>query len=312
MLEHVPRVSRLLTEGPSWTPDWRNRQATAYLLAFNSRVTILSVGARNNNVASSLLPEVRFPAHEDDAIVKGRFWHLAGAPAPNSRWTQAFDLCQGLVQTDATARYATAIKGWLLAGLSDDEIAERHPISPFMVRLFHDVWFDVRGYLNWKVALNTALCGTPQDAATPEWERRERTILRAALWTGADAVDRLIAPRNTLDPKELEWLVDHRIQTQSLLAWDRTQSNFGAGFTRQTDIAIHQEDRRTTINKELANAKQALDNHSDEKYRQFFDQLSSVYEEQGAVSDPSEFFASGLEEEVEVGKEKKGMARRVG
>ena len=74
---------------------------------------------------------------------------------------------------------------------------------------------------------------------------------------------------------------------------------------------IHQEDYRTSINKELARSKMDLGNKGDEKYLNFFDELTTVWEKHGAVSDDEEFFASGLEDMKEPEREKI-QARRVG
>lgn len=312
MFDSVRRLPRSYGESPTWVPDWRNQQATAYLLAFQTRVALASVGARNNNIASALIREVQFPEWEDDVVVKARFWHAVGAPVPGSRWTQAFDWCQECVRMDPATQSCVALKGWLVAGLSDEEISYRRPITPFHVKVFHDTWFDVRGHLRWPESLLQVLCARPTTAETPEWERRERTIIRAALADGPEAVDRLVIPSDKLSKDELKWLVEHRAQVQARLCWDRTHVNAAAGFTRNTDITLHQEDQRVSVNRDLAQAKVAMDNKSDEKYRSFFDELSTVWEEHGAVSDASEFFASEEEASDKITKiSHKKLAKRV-
>jgi len=296
VLENVLRLPRSQAESPDWSPDWRDRQATSYVLAFQTRVILASPRALRNNVASTLLPEVRFPRHEDDGLVKARFWHAAGAAAPNSKWSASFDWCVAGMRLDPSAGFFTPLKGWLLAGLSNEEIAERMPVAPVTVGLYHDVWFDVRGSLAWPETLWRILCGQPLPNDAPVWMGRERTVVYAALTEGADAVDRLVRPSSKISDSELEWLVRHRAQTQALLAWDRTMGN-AAMQARQTDIAVHQEDQRVSVNREMARAKQAVDNKSDEKSQRFFEELAAVYEEHGVVSDPEEFFASGVAEE---------------
>ena len=310
MLENVLRLPRSQVESPDWTPDWRDRQATSYVLAFQTRVLLASPRALRNNVATTLLPEVRFPVHEGDSLVKARFWHAVGASAPNSKWNAAFDWCVAGMRMDPSLGFFTPLKGWLLAGLTDEEIAARMPVAPVTAQVFHDVWFDVRGSLAWPDTLLRILCGRPLPNDAPVWMGRERTVIYAALTEAADAVDRLVRPCSKISDSELEWLVRNRSQTQARLAWDRTMTN-AAIQTRQTDISVHQEDQRVSVNRELAKAKQAVDNKSDEKSQRFFEELSAVYEEHGAVSEPEEFFASGVaEEEPKVAA--KCLARRVG
>ena len=280
------------------------------MLAFQTRVLLSSTRSNRNSVASALLGEVRFPPNEEDVLVKAKFWHAVGAAAPNSKWTEAFDWCVAGMRMDP-AGFFTSLKGWLLGGLSDEAIAERMPVPPLFVQVFHDVWFDVRGSLAWPDALLRILCGRQLPNDAPEWMRRERTVMYSALSEGTEAVDRLVRPCAKISDSELEWLVKHRAQAQARLAWDRTMGN-AAMQTRQTDIAVHQEDQRVSVNRDLAKAKQAVDNKSDEKFLNFYNELTSVFEQYGAVSEPEEFFASGVEKEEPKVDAKGWRARRVG
>ena len=311
MFSSVQRVPRNYFESEEWTPDWRNRQAMAYQMAFRTRVLLAAVNDRSGHVATALLREVKFPEWENDPIVKARFWHAVGAPIPDSQWTKAFDRMQGCVKADPIKQSTVALKGWILAGLSDEEISDRRPLPPFYIRVYHDTWFDVRGHMQWPQVLTQVLCMSPMNADTPQWERRERTVMRAAIADGAGAVDRLVVPADKISTTEVEWLLSHRSQVQSRMAWDRTMVNSSHGEGRQGDIMIHQEDYRTSINKELARSKMDLGNKGDEKYLNFFDELTTVWEKHGAVSDDEEFFASGLEDMKEPEREKI-QARRVG
>ena len=312
VLENVPRLPWSQVVSPAWSADWRNRQADAYMLAFQTRVFLSSTRSNRESVASALLAEVRFPAHENDVIVSAKFWHALGASAPNSKWTDALDWCVAGMRMDPSAGFFTSLKGWLLSGLSDEAIAERMPVPPLFIQVYHDLLFNVRGSLAWPDALLRILCGRQLPNDAPEWERRERTVMYAALTEGIEAVDRLVRPCAKTSDSELEWLVKHRAQAQARLAWDRTMGN-AAMQTRQTDIAVHQEDQRVSVNRDIAQAKQALDNKSDEKSRRFFEELSAVWEEHGAVSEPEEFIASGAEEEEKPPVEAHGWRmRRVG
>ena len=282
------------------------------MLAFQTRVLLSSTRSNRNSVASALLGEVRFPPNEEDVLVKAKFWHAVGAAAPNSKWKAALDWVVVGMRMDPSAQFATALKGWLLSGLTDQEIAERMPVPPLFIQVYHDLLFDVRGSLAWPDALLRILCNRPVSNDASDWERRESTVLYAALTEGKEAVDRLVRPCAKISDSELEWLVKHRAQAQARLAWDRTMGN-AASQPRQTDIPVHQEDQRVSVNRDIAQAKQAVDNKSDEKFLNFYNELTSVFEQYGAVSEPEEFFASGVEEDEKPEIDTKGWRmRRVG
>jgi len=204
MFESVQRLPRSYSESKHWTPDWRNRQAMAYLAAYDERCPLGANEGAPERFERALAQGIRFPERENDPIVMERFRHAAGARMPASPRTQALDWCQEFTGTDFSLQSTTAIKGWLLAGLTDEEITRRLPISTVAITVFHDVWFDVRGSLRSPEALWQVLCGTPLPTGAAEWQRRERAVFRAALVYGAEAVDRLLIPNHRVCAGDFE------------------------------------------------------------------------------------------------------------
>ena len=92
MFNDVERLPRSYSKSEHWTPDWRNRQAMAYLASFRGRLALEADDGSQEEAALALLGKVRFPVWEDDKIVKARFMHAAGSPCLTPNWVTAFDI----------------------------------------------------------------------------------------------------------------------------------------------------------------------------------------------------------------------------
>jgi len=199
------------SESDQWTPDWRNRQAMEYLNAYNERFPLREgETAPQRFIRARAAGGIRYPAWENDSIIKARFRHLAGTAIPDSEWTAAFDLGEGLIRTNPDTLDAGVIKGWLLAGLTDEEIAARHPLTPFQIRVFHNTWFDVRSHSLLPHDLLRITCGEPPETETSNWENRERRVLWIALSCGRSTLDEFLNPpsilvRDSITFERLEW-----------------------------------------------------------------------------------------------------------
>ena len=259
MLEDIQRLPRSISESTDWTPDWRDRQAMAYLAGYRDRFELRAGEGEREAFERALgAGMIRFPVREDDPVVKARFRHLAGAAVPGSEWTAAFDLGEELIRMNPVTLEAASIKGWLLTGLTDGKIAAMHPLTPFQVRVFHDTWFDVRDHLPERDMLMRVICDKPLGADTAEWKRQERRILWTALSCGAETLDELLNPsdrlRNPLNDEELECLA--RIRRRA----------------------------RNQVNREQAKARKANDNPNTEKFRRFVKGLLVACDRHGVVS----------------------------
>jgi len=215
MLEDIQRLPRSISESTDWTPDWRDRQAMAYLAGYRDRFELRAGEGEREAFERALgAGMIRFPVREDDPVVKARFRHLAGAAVPGSEWTAAFDWCQECVGMDPSRQSTIALKGWLLAGLTDEEITRRRPMTPCAVRVFHDVWFDVRPNMQVPGALIRILCGAPLPTGAAGWQRRERAVFHAALFNGAESVDRMLIPDDRPAAGGNDWYVTERRRLQ--------------------------------------------------------------------------------------------------
>ena len=91
MLEDIQRLPRSISESTDWTPDWRDRQAMAYLAGYRDRFELRAGEGEREAFERALgAGMIRFPVREDDPVVKARFRHLAGAAVPGSEWTATF------------------------------------------------------------------------------------------------------------------------------------------------------------------------------------------------------------------------------
>ena len=211
------------SEPDQWTPDWRNRQALAYLNAYNERFPLREgETAPQRFIRARAAGGIRYPAWENDSIIKARFRHLAGTAIPDSEWTAAFDLGEGLIRTNPDTLDAGVIKGWLLAGLTDEEIAARHPLTPFQIRVFHNTWFDVRSHSLLPHDLLRITCGEPPETETSNWENRERRVLWIALSCGRSTLDEFLNPpsilvRDSITFERLEWEGGKRLRYKTRL-----------------------------------------------------------------------------------------------
>ena len=211
------------SESDQWTPDWRNRQAMEYLNAYNERFPLREgETAPQRFIRARAAGGIRYPAWEKDSIIKARFRHLAGTAIPDSEWTAAFDLGEGLIRTNPDTLDAGVIKGWLLAGLTDEEIAARHPLTPFQIRVFHNTWFDVRSHSLLPHDLLRITCGEPPETETSNWENRERRVLWIALSCGRSTLDEILNPpsilvRDSITFERLEWEGGKRLRYKTRL-----------------------------------------------------------------------------------------------
>ena len=222
MFNNVERLPRSYDESRNaWTPDWRNRQALKYHEAFLAETGWRAGETPSEEDVRALAGKQPFADWEDDEMVKARALRLAGLPMPGTS-RQDFHYMEGWARPDAVIDFGAGLKGWLLAGLDDEAIGVRLPLSPIRVRVFHDVWFDVRGLLERKEILWRILCGTPLPDNASDREKRERRIIHAALTGGTEYVDRLLCPRNELSAEDHQWYVDDmdRMRTcQRSMAW---------------------------------------------------------------------------------------------
>ena len=244
MFEDIDRLPRSISDSRAWTPDWRNRQAMAYLAAFQERFPLRGGERARERLERALAQGLRLPTWEDDRMVKARFHHAAYGQMPNSPWSAAFDWCHGLMEMDPSLQRSTALKGWLLAGLSDDDIIRRWPITPEVINIFHDVWFDVRGSLQQPEALRQALGYAGLATGAAEWQRHERTVFRVALYEGAGSVDRLMIPNDRLCASDSERQPSNRRRLQAGLPQNRPMGDVTRISDRVDDATS--ETRRNT------------------------------------------------------------------
>ena len=213
MLEHVRRIPRSMSESniestsesDQWTPDWRNRQAMEYLNAYNERFPLREGETAPQRFIRALRHGMRLPAWEDDRMVMARFHHAAGGQMPDSPYTHAFERCHGLMERDPSTGSSTSLKGWLLAGLANEEILQRLPFSPEIIDIFHDVWFDVRGSLHLPNELWRVLIRTPLPAGAPQWQIHAQGVFWAAIAEGIESVDRMLIPNDRPSESERAW-----------------------------------------------------------------------------------------------------------
>jgi len=68
MLQDIPRLPRSISESKHWTPDWRNRQAMAYLAAYEDRFALESgEGAREGFERALSMRMIRFAEWEEQS-----------------------------------------------------------------------------------------------------------------------------------------------------------------------------------------------------------------------------------------------------
>ena len=254
MFESVQRLPRSYSESTSWTPDWRNRQAMAYLAAFRDQLALETRYGSQEDAAPALLNTVRLPPWEDDRVVMLRFLHAAGSPVIGPNWTAAFNVGEQLIRMNPEALEAASIKAWLLVHQTDEEIAARHSLTPFHVKVFHDTWFDVRAPLSEREMLLRILCEDPSASDPDGWQQRECRILRVALACGIETLDRLLVLNEDISDEHLEWLAETRRKVLN------------------------------KVNREQAKARKANANPNSEKFRQFTKGLLTACDRHGKVS----------------------------
>ena len=221
MTNDVPRLPRSYDESTDWTPDWRNRQAHAYLDAFLAETGWRAGDTPSDEDVRALGGMKPFPDWENDEMVKARAWHLAGLQMPEP-WKSAFDFIETCDRPAGATHQASAIKGFLLASRTDEYIAERLGIDPFAVMAFNKILFDVSGLQGRPEILNRILrIGDIADDA-PEREKQQRRFLFAGLYCGCDVVKQLLNMKPEMPDAMLKWLAEGRRDTLRDIAREET------------------------------------------------------------------------------------------
>jgi len=169
-LEDVRRLPRSFIESPNFKPDWRNSQAQLYV----------------NEIREGGLQQLpSLPSWEDDDYVRDQYYHRLGVLSKENNTEQVLhwlDELQSLKDPKPLARF----KARLIAGRSDEEIAEQEGVLPAYVDYFEKLYFNVRPLSNihHKVTLLK-----PYELATSDKERLEKLYLTIALHGSAEELD---------------------------------------------------------------------------------------------------------------------------
>lgn len=164
------RLPRNLKESGAVTPDWRYQQAVLYVeAAENQDYNLLEL--------------------EDDILVIRLYAFMRHGTS-------------GSTQLDAGIRYAidaescasdfgvgTRIKGYVMAGLSEEEIAERTGCDVESVDIFEKLFFDVREKRTCRDYMVSLALPMVVDRSENPAKRRERSLLYNSVAFGAEGLE---------------------------------------------------------------------------------------------------------------------------